>query len=268
LYVATEDIVFTVVEGKPYDQVESQFPYSEMAWASPQEVRFWSSILLCEDGDGPKILFYPRYTSSGVLQVTDLDFRDRGNQKAITSLVLEAERSETNVGTIQYSVFDTEVNLERQPEFYRKISETDHVLLRGITCLIKCDMLSRHLEFSEEATIVAFIALDASFAIVSNLLKESGISNPTASDAGKWLDETFNRPMGIEPGERKYFEEIYEQRILTMHPRSRFGECPFAPLMVDDLFDLRRDLREVFAFVVAGTHGPEFERRRSARVSS
>jgi len=267
LYVATEDIVFTVVEGKPYDQVESKFPYSEMAWASPQEVRFWSSIILCEDGDGPKILFYPKHIEAGVLQSKDIDLRDTSNQMLITSLVREGIGPEENFDRGQFSIFDTEVNLERQPEFYSRISETDHILLRGMTCLIKCDMLSRYHEFAEEATIVAFIALDASFALVSSLLRKSGISNPSASDAGKWLDDTFNRPMGIDPGERRYFEEIYEQRILTMHPGSRFGECPFAPLMLDDLFDLRRDLREIFAYLVTGMHGPEFERRRSARAS-
>lgn len=92
-------------------------------------------------------------------------------------------------------------------------------------------------------------------------LRREGVLNPSAKDAGRWLDDTFNRPLGIDLGERRYFEELYDQRIMTMHPNSRYGECPYAPLMHDDLFDLRRDLREVFAYLVSGLHGPEFNRK-------
>lgn len=267
LYSAYDDLVFTVVRGQPYDQVDSDFPYSEMTWVCPEEVRLWASIILCEDADGPKVILYPEYASIGLLEPSDTDLRDAKNQQRLRHLVRKA-CIEQRPGLAQYSVFDTEINLYRQPQFFKEIAESNRVLLRAITCLIKCDMLSRHREFTEEATIVAFIALDASFSMVCDLLSQKGVDNPTAEDAGKWLDDTFNRPVGVDPGVRKYFEEIYEQRVLTMHPSSRLGSCPFAPLMVDDLFDLRRDLREVFAYLVSGQHGPEFKRRLAASVCS
>ena len=264
LYYANDDVVFSVVTGQPYDQAEPDFPYSEMAWATPQELRFWASILLCEDADGPKALFYPEYSVLGLLEPADLNLSNPVTQKQLRSLVTEELLSRQGSNQQQFSLFDHEVNLHRQPTFFQHISEGNHVLLRGITCLIKCDMLSRYREFTEEATIVAFIALDASFAMVCDLLRDSGVSNPTAEDAGKWLDNTFNKPLGITQDSGKYFEAFYEQRILTMHPHSRFGSCPFAPLMVDDLFQLRRELREIFAYLSTGEHGPEFERRQTA----
>lgn len=275
LFFADQDLVFSVVWAKPYDQITSNFPYSEMDWVTPQEIRFWASIMLCEDADGPKILLYPhRYNLAMIEQPLDLaDSKTQLSLKELISAEIEARRKRGNFSVEDdfardYALFDQEVNVERQPLFYQGISETDHIFLRGITCLIKCDMLSQYWEFAEEAVIVGFIALEASFALVVEKLKLDGISNPSAIEAGKWLDDTFNRPLGIDPGERKYFEELYEQRVMTMHPNSRYGECPYAPLTHDDLFDLRRDLREVFAYLVSGSHGPEFYRRLKERVAN
>jgi|GEM_PF-600139 len=272
LVFADEDLVFSVVWAEPYDQVASNFPYSEMDWATPQETRFWASILLCEDADEPKIMLYPqRYIFSRVEPPVDLTAPETHLElKSQISAEIEKRRERGVFSLLEhslssYSLIENDVSLERQPLFFRNIGETDHILLRGICCLIKCDMLSRYYEFAEEAAIVGFIALEASFALVVERLKRDGVSNPTARDAGKWLDDTFNRPIGIEPGERKYFEELYEQRVITMHPSSRFGDCPYAPLMHDDLFDLRNDLREVFAYLVSGSHGPEFKRRLKER---
>ena len=264
LYIADDEVAFSVVFSKPYDQLTSNFPYSEMDWATPQEVRFWASILLCEDADGPKILLYPEHQTFTLLKSQSLDLRQADTQLELRRLVIDGARS-NGAKSAPLHLFQNEVNLDRQPEFLNRISESDHVLLRGITCLIKCDMLSRYYEFTEEATIVGFIALEASFSLVVRKLKAGGIANPSATDAGRWLDDTFNRPLGIDPGERKYFEELYEQRVITMHPSSRYGDCPYAPLAVDDLFDLRRDLREVFAYLVSGGHGPEFNPRVKER---
>ncbi|MGM8929963.1 hypothetical protein [Salinicola halophyticus] len=253
-------MAFSIVYSKPYDQLASDSPYSEMVWATPQEVRFWASILLCEDAEGPRILLYPEHKTFAFLDSQSLDFKDSRTQLELRRLVVE-EAGARKQPLTSIHLFEHEVNLGRQTEFLRTIKDTDHVFLRAITCLIKCDMLSRYYEFTEEAIIVAFIALEASFSLVVDMLKRSGTANPSAKNAGKWLDDTFNRPLGIEPGERRYFEELYEQRVMTMHPSSRYGECPYAPLAVDDLYDLRRDLREVFAYLVSGQHGPELSRR-------
>ncbi len=264
LYIADDEIVFSVVFAKPYDQLTSNFPYSEMVWATPQEVRFWGSILLCEDADGPKILLYPEHLTFALLDSQFLDLRDADTQLELRRLVINEIKSRGEKSVLR-DLFYNDVNLARQTEFLNKIADTDDVLLRGITCLIKCDMLSRYYEFTEEATIAGFISLEASFSLIVNMLKARGIANPSAADAGRWLDDTFNRPLGIDPGERKYFEELYEQRVITMHPSSRYGDCPYAPLTVDDLFGLRQDLREVFAYLVSGCHGPEFNRRLKER---
>jgi hypothetical protein len=265
LYLADDEIAFTAVYARQFNQMMSNFPYSEMDWATPQEARFWASILLCEDAEGPKILLYPEHTTFALVDPPTVDLQDGEVQSELKGLVLYELSDRERIST-SYQLFEREVHMNRQPGFWEGIGDSEHVLLRGITCLIKCDMLSRYHEFTEEAIIVAFIALEASFSLVVQSLKQSGIPCPTARDAGKWLDNTFNRPIGIDPGDRKYFEELYERRVMTMHPRSRYGDCHYAPLAVDDLFDLRRDLREVFAYLVSGGHGPEFSRRIRERM--
>lgn len=268
-YSANTECIYTVVLGKSHDQVESELPYSEMDWATPEELRFWASILLCEDSEGPLAMLYPSFTTY-ILSAERLDLRDKTVQDDISRLLAEEARAPIiprlggSVGqcwNAGYNVFCEDYHAERQPQFYSSISTEDHCLLRGISCLIKCDMLSRHYEFSEEAGLVAFIALDASYSLVRDLLKKQGIKSPSARDAGKWLDDTFNRPIGLEPGERKYFEEAYDQRIMTFHPASRFGTSLYAPFIHDDYMMLRHDLREIFAYLVLSEHGPEMQRR-------
>jgi hypothetical protein len=42
----------------------------------------------------------------------------------------------------------------------------------------------------------------------------------------------------------------YEARIKTIHPESRFGIFPAAPLGVDDFCDLYRLLTEVYSYLL------------------
>ncbi len=150
LFFADEDLVFSVVWASSYDQMASNFPYSEMDWATPEEARFWSSIVLCEDEDAPKILLYPqRYNLALIEQMIDL--KDSETQKALKVRIINEIESRKAKGRLyfgdsldnNYSLFERDTNLDRQSLFYRRIDESDHVLLRGVICLIKCDMLSR-----------------------------------------------------------------------------------------------------------------------------
>jgi hypothetical protein len=47
---------------------------------------------------------------------------------------------------------------------------------------------------------------------------------------------------------------------MTLHPKSRHGESPVAPLMYEDYMFMRRDLRELFAYLLTGRHGDDFQR--------
>jgi len=46
--------------------------------------------------------------------------------------------------------------------------------------------------------------------------------------------------------------------VQTVHPGSRFGDAPFAPVMADDHIHLRQALPGVFGYLVLGEHNPFF----------
>ena len=122
-------------------------------------------------------------------------------------------------------------------------------------------MLAGHPEFCEEATVATFIALDASHELVLRHLRANGIANPSSTDAGNWLYVTFDEPMGVHGAAGlKYFEEFYAQRVQTVHPGSRYGDVPFAPVMANDYIHLREALPGVFGYLVLGEHNPFFWR--------
>ncbi|GAB4114407.1 MAG: hypothetical protein Tsb0027_03110 [Wenzhouxiangellaceae bacterium] len=153
-----------------------------MDWATPQEIKFWSSILLCEDADGPRVLLYPHFNTY-VLDSGDIDLRQPEHQEALSRL-LEAAAAEPEGlrwgGSLRscarggYHLIFDDFNGSRQRAFHAAIGVRDHCFLRGMACLIKCDMLSQHYQFGEEAGLVAFIALEASYSLVIEKLKAEG----------------------------------------------------------------------------------------------
>lgn len=270
LFHADEEIAFSVVEGESWDALDPDAPFSEFDWASPQELRLIASLLLCERRDDAYIRFYPIVRYSPLLDIERVDLSQSAIVCDTKSIILDLART-SKPGPTQdrvvrclerpYDLVESDhYGFERLLAFWHSLSPIDYVLLRGIYALVKSDMLSCHYEFSEEAIVSLYIALDASFSLVVRKLKNDGLSNPTAHDAALWLHQHFDRPFGIpEPDvTEKYFHEFYEQRIMTLHPASRYGDLPYAPIMHNDIPHLRRSLREIFAYLVLDKHGADY----------
>jgi hypothetical protein len=263
---ADDEIVFSVVHGESWREVIEDAPYSEFDWASPQELRLLSSILLSERRDDALVRFYPKVGYSLRIDAEQLDFANDAIVEELRELVLQRINQKNQFGRTVKQTFDRtyhlvepeRFNLERQSEYWKNICIRNFVLLRGIYSLIKAEMLAAHSEFWEEAVIVAYVALEASFTLIRRELEHEGISSPNAYDAARWLYQHFDSPFGLPEPAEKYFEEFYEGRVATLHPSSRFGEFPFAPIMHDDYCHLRRALREVFAYLVSKAHGSDF----------
>ena len=268
IFWADEELVFSVTRSTPWRYFDSDAPYTEMDWLNPEELRFLGSILFTERRDWGSIRFYPVYKHGPILSPNKLDFTKPAVQDKLRRTVWihaahpswpEADNL-SDCLRLRYSLLDTDhFTIDRQPLYWNGINQRDYVLLRGISALIKSDMLSCYHEFIEEAVISVFIAMDASFQLILRQLRKDGKKNPGAKDAALWLFEHFDKPMGLpQPTVEKYFGELYDQRLMTMHPSSRLGDHPYAPVMVDDLFLLRDSLREILGYLATGTHGPDF----------
>lgn len=267
---ADEQIAFSVVEGESWDFLDPDAPFSEFDWASPQDLRLMASLLLCERRDDAYIRFYPIVRYGPLLDVQRLDLSQSATVLDIRAMLLERVRT-TEPGSTQdqivrclegsyYLIEPERYGFDRLLAFWGNLSPKNYVLLRGIYALVKSDMLSYHYEFSEEAVVSLYIALDASFSLVVRKLKSDGLINPGAHDAALWLHQHFDQPFGLPDPDitERYFHEFYEQRIMTLHPASRYGDLPYAPIMHDDIPHLRRSLREIFAYLVLGTHGSDY----------
>lgn len=269
LFHADSELVFSVTLGASWRALDESAPYSEFDWASPQELRLLASMLLCEKRDDALIRYYPVVRYSPPIAARGLNLGSEETVSGIKRLLLHTAKnprshhgdeviSECLAG--DYALVKPEhYNFNRIDEFWRNIDVRNYVLMRGLYALIKAEMLACRREFWEEAIIVSYIALEATFQLVLRNLSESGVNNPSSQDAARWLHEHFDKPFGLQaPTVEKYFEDFYEDRIRTLHPSSRFGQSPYAPIMHDDFVHLRRALREIFAFLVSGDHGPDF----------
>lgn len=263
LYWGASDLTFMATWSEPWDWHKRDMPYTEMDWATPQELRLLGSILLCEEEDGPRICFYPVHRFSMRLDAEDLNLESSWVATRIKASIIDRSwRPDMRMGEGallecqkgEYRLYKKScLEIARQPEFFQKISTEDYLLLRGVGALLKADMLARHYEFFEEAIVIIFIALEASFQMVLRELRQSGMVEPTSADAAAWLHKTFDEPFGLEPVER-YFQEFYDQRIMTLHPVSRLGVTPYAPLLHDDYSHLRRSIPAIFAYLLTGRH--------------
>lgn len=280
LFYADDDIAFAVTIGPTWSSSGSHLPYSEADWLQPQLVRLLASLIFTEQfPEGPRCRFYPHVYNDFILNEKDLDLLNPRTATAIKKSLLgtvnnrlwtrQREQFWDMYLGHRFNLFDrSELSMEMQQKYWEALDTENFVMMRAIQALIKSDMLAAHHEFVEEATIATFIALDASFELVLRHLKNCGKTNPNALDAGNWLYETFDKPLGVHGGKDfKYFEEFYEQRIQTIHPGSRYGDMPVAPISSDDQIHLRQSLPGVLAFLVLGEHAPYF-RKLFASISS
>lgn len=261
-----------LTEGSDWRTVLEEPGYSEFDWAGPDEIRLMASLVLCETYDGPQIRLYPEIglrVYAGVAPEWDWESGDIDTiQAQLLAYVETVDNSlhERNLGRISQFEYDladpAQFAMGRHESIWRAIDRADPILARAMSALIKADMLNSYREFGEEALISTYIALDCSFSLVSRRLREEGIPNPSAHDAAVWLHQHFDIHFGhAEPAPlAKYFEEFYEGRIMTLHPSSRFGEFPYSPTMVDDIFHLRTNLRHLFLYLISGRHDDEFLR--------
>jgi hypothetical protein len=272
LFHADEQIAFSVILGESWQMLDPDIPFSEFDWASPQELRLIASMILCEVTDGPYIRLYPIVRFGPLLDSKELDLQSPETVAQVRALLLQhaaqppSLRNEysglTRLTSREYDLIDPkEFALDRRHEFWSALASPNYLILRGVYALMKSDMLSCHYEFSEEAVHALYLSLDASFSVVIRQLQKAGISNPTAHDAQVWVHKHFNAPFGLPPPEaaEKYFGEYYEQRVMTFHPASRFGDLPYSPNMHCDIHQLRSWLRGVFSYILIGRHDPGHE---------
>lgn len=259
-----DDIAFAVTHGRGWSTLKQDLPYSEVDWLDPEVVRLLGAFMMCEESDGIRSRFYPVPHAGFVLDEDTLDFASPSTALAVKAALLRTvdnrlwrwhKNTVSSCGRHE-NLFDaSQLDLASLPRYWGGIDTGAYVLVRAIQALVKADMLAQYSEFREEATIAAFIAMDASHELVLRHLRATGVKNPSSLHAGEWLYRTFDEPVGVHGAAgMKFFEEFYAQRVQTVHPGSRFGDVPFAPVMADDYIHLRYAIPEILGYLVLGEH--------------
>lgn len=252
-YVVRKDLIFTACHFDK-DAHEGDF-YSEYDEPTPEEIRLLASLALSIGFDRGSVVLYPSATR--IL----LDERRRLDDPEVIAEIEQLLRDAISFDVEQatgaalipmppatYHQFHWSLPISVHKDILCNISACDHLMIRGLSTFIKASMLNMHRTFGEEAHYPLWISLDASFAIIQEVLRATGIPNPSAADCQSYVHKAF----GEDESGLKYFEEFYEDRIMTMHPQNRFGTFPFAPIMNCGFYTLHVALREVYRFVLLG----------------
>jgi hypothetical protein len=220
--------------------------FSELEFLALEEMRFLAGIALAVHPDDGMAYTYPLYGHTAVDVGLDDDALFAAAQQLPTQWRGRCAVLPPISSGHAYQWRDTELNVARVSDVVCGTQLNDHLLMRGLGALLRADMCWQHFEIAEAAVIQLYIALDASFQMILRLLREDGVPNPTAQDAGALIDEVFNP--GIDTG--SYFEDYYKDRIKTIHPSSRLGVFAIPPLEADDYYFLRHGMVEVYHWLI------------------
>ena len=248
-YIVRDDLVFTACH---FDQnAREDDYYTEHDEPTPEETRLLASLALSIGADRGFMAQYPDVSSIRLdhqRALNDPAVIDEAEAELRRAIAMASQRSLTcpPLPPCSYGHFHWPLPLSVQRSIYESIDVQDHLLIRGLATWLKSSMLFSHPLFGEEANYPLWISLDASLAIVFEVLRATGISNPTALEAQNFVHDAF----GEKRSGLKYFEKFYEDRIMTMHPQNRFGTFAFAPIGHDDFYWLHNGLREVYRYIL------------------
>ena len=254
--VVTPGVIALVTRFSPVPPPEEYF-HSEVEFLSAFEVRALAATILSRRHETGAMSLYPVVANYVDLNA-NLDLSKVSVLRGLLGgllLRLAEDRRQSAAHVPPCSAgqpYDfneySEIDRRRFGQLLRTIDVEDHLLIRGLGALIEAGMLSCHQEFLEHACMALWVSLDASFRILLREMRKSGYVNPTAKDAGEFLDDVFDN----EYDSGGFFADFYEERMKTIHPESRFGVYPAAPLNFDEYYQLEASLRPLYEFLITG----------------
>jgi hypothetical protein len=257
--VVRPDLIALITKFHPTIPPEEYY-FSEVERLSAFEIRTLAALRLSQSGDSGAFEIYP----------ADLEYRTPDvsldlSRPAVLSGLLAKLRNQLRVagcdwchrppyaGGKPYEINQyATVSRKRFQTLLCGIDVNDHLMIRGLGALIKAGMLCCHRQFLEQACVSLWIALDASFHLFRREMAAKGQPGASATDVGNYLDNL----LGYHPSGERYFADFYEERVKTIHPESRFGVYPAAPLCADEYTQLLGSLIPTYEYLIAGRVPP------------
>jgi len=243
----TESVMFTACRYIP--GVKDREYYTEFDELADVEVRFLAAMIMAVGFDEGLVAPYP-VSDSFALEydgpLHDPDFLHAA-EKALRREIAGIRRLATSppilaIDGAPFEYHHRPLNPARLAEVFSAVSKDDDLMMRGLHALLKSRMVAMHAEFAEEANYALYVALDALFSLVRRQLMKLGNPNPSSHDAQTFVHGLFNE----DRSGMRFFEEFYDDRIMTMHPDNRYGIFRHAPISHCDFHSLFERVREVY----------------------
>ncbi|WP_188515262.1 hypothetical protein [Blastomonas aquatica] len=243
----TESIMFTACRHIP--NAKDREYYTEFDDLADVEVRFLSAMVMALGLDEGVVAPYPVSDSFAVEYngpLHDHDFL----RKAGGALQAEIEgmrRFATSPPIVAsegapFEYHHLPLSLTKLADVFSAVSRDDDLMMRGLHALLKSRMIAMHFELAEEANYPLYVALDALFSLIRRQLIKMGNPNPSSYDAQAFVHHLFDE----DQSGMRFFEEFYDDRIMTMHPENRYGIFRHAPISHCDFHSLFETVREVY----------------------
>ena len=160
IYYLDEQLAFIAVRT---DEQRAHNYWSEVTLLAFEEIRFLSAILLSMRPDRGVLHIYP--SGAHIVNVTP-DFSVLYEQAKQFASKVADDRSTTSIpisGGAPYSISTQEIDRKLYNKLVARISVRNSLMLRGLSAILKADMLQVHREFGEEAQSLLYVAMEAAF---------------------------------------------------------------------------------------------------------
>ncbi|MCW2349812.1 hypothetical protein [Sphingobium sp. B12D2B] len=266
----TEGVMFTACRHVP--NTKDREYYTEFDDFADVEVRLLASMVLAVGFDEGTVAPYPASTSFAIEYggpLNDLDFLKAVGEALRTEIAgMQRLRTSPPILAVKGAAFayhHRPLNPVRLEEVFSAVSADDDLMLRGLHALIKSRMVAIHVELAEEANYPLYVALDALFSLIRRQLIKMGNSNPTSHDAQNFVHDLFEE----DHSGMRFFEDFYEDRVMTMHPDNRYGIFRHAPISHSDFYSLFIMVREVYReFALLSKTASVFNTKLDCRAGS
>jgi hypothetical protein len=231
--------------------------YSEVQVLSPEEVQLFAALALSVSSptDHGHLRAEPLTHAIPIeIDTGRLDLRSTAIRGLLADKVAAVpELSHYAEGALQPDDFYSIPSIGDQlRELIRAINPRDRLLIRGLSKFLTAQALQRERWYLEEAGIAAFISLEAALTIIRQHLEFTRGRSASFDDAYDYLRVTF--PTGQPLSE--WLRELYDLRVIAVHPSSRFGEFWAPPMDVEHCFETIDWLITLYRHILLGEVPP------------
>ena len=241
IYSPSPSLVYTAVLSEaPLDNV------NELPWADIAEIRLWGALAFSiPEGRG----FYGFYPLAGAEYVP---FTIWADELAPARVERIARRAQLHHAPQSHDLHWHEPDAVEVAALYEALKSADNVLLRGVNCYLKAQMLMTHPRFVEEMGINLYIALEAGLTVLRRQLSDRARRGVSFEEVFQHVRETF--PYGDSLVD--VWTDARDDRNIVVHPDCYLGPEVMHPQYADDLLELFGPMLTLYRYVMLGVIGP------------